>query len=110
MTTTPPSAQLIMLSEIQEPAAGGPDATPLADLDSSLQRVRARLQVCVGDAVITVGELMNLREHQVLSLNQAIEAPVDVLLEGTVIARGHLVAIDDQFGVRITELPRPLQS
>ena len=109
MSTTPPSAQLIMLSDLHEPAAVGPEAAPIADLASSLQRVRARLQVCVGDTVITVGELMQLREHQVLSLNQAIEAPVDVLLEGAVIARGHLVAIDDQFGVRITEVPLPLQ-
>ena len=70
-----------------------------------LHQIKTRLQVCVGNAVITVGELMALRERQVLTLDQGVDAPVDILLEGRVIARGQLVAVDDQFAVRISELP-----
>jgi flagellar motor switch protein FliN/FliY len=37
-----------------------------------------------------------------------VDQPVDVLLEGQVVARGVLVAVDDHFGIRITELPLSL--
>jgi flagellar motor switch protein FliN/FliY len=62
----------------------------------------------VGTVEMTVGELLGAKEHQVLRLDAAVDQPVDVLLEGQVVARGVLVAVDDRFGVRITELPRPL--
>ncbi len=75
-----------------------------------LHQIKARIQVCAGTAVISVGELLALRAHQVLTLDQGIEEPVDLLLDGQVIARGQLVAVDDCFGVRITELPIALQT
>lgn len=81
----------------------------IAESLSPLHMVKARLRVCLGDAYLTVGELLALREHQVIALNQAVDAPVEVLLEGRVVARGQLVAVDDQFGVRVTELPVPLK-
>jgi flagellar motor switch protein FliN/FliY len=49
---------------------------------------------------------MNMKDAHVLKLDAALDAPVDVLLEGNVVARGQLVAVDDNFGVRITELPK----
>jgi flagellar motor switch protein FliN/FliY len=57
---------------------------------------------------MTVGQLLAAREGQVLALDRSVDAPVDLLLEGKVVARGQLVAIDGSFGVRITELPLPL--
>lgn len=75
-----------------------------------LHQIKTRIQVCAGTAVISVGELLALRAHQVLTLEQGIEEPVDLLLDGQVIARGQLVAVDDCFGVRITELPIALQA
>ncbi len=73
-----------------------------------LHQIKTQLQVCLGDIHLTVGELMAAREHQVLVLDRLLTQPVDVLLEGRVVARGELVAVDDQFAVRITELPVPL--
>jgi len=109
MSSSHTSAHVIAFSDIHDahPPEAGP---PLAGASSNpLHQIKAKLQVCVGDAVISVGELMALREHQVLTLNQGIEAPVDLLLEGRVVARGQLVAVEDQFAVRITELPLPLK-
>jgi flagellar motor switch protein FliN/FliY len=108
MSAHPPTAQVIAFSEIHDSAP--PSSTPVhSGPVNPLHQVKARLQVCVGDVVVSVGELMTLREQQVLTLNQAIEAPVDVLLEGRVVARGQLMAVDEQFAVRITELPVPLK-
>ena len=73
-----------------------------------LHQIKTQLQVRIGDIHLTVGELMAAREHQVLVLDRLLSQPVDVLLEGQVVARGELVAVDDQFAVRLTELPLPL--
>jgi flagellar motor switch protein FliN len=110
MSSNPTSAHVIAFSDIHD-AQPHESAAPLLGQAgvNPLHQIKAKLQVCVGDAVISVGELMALREQQVLTLNQTIEAPVDVLLEGRVVARGQLVAVDDQFAVRITELPLPLK-
>ena len=110
MSTSQTSAHVISFSDIHD-VQPHESAAPLISHTgvNPLHQIKAKLQVCVGDAVISVGELMALREQQVLTLNQGVEAPVDVLLEGRVVARGQLVAVDDQFGVRITELPLPLK-
>lgn len=100
-----PSAQVISLGELHPEAQQGPPVVA----GNPLHAVRARLQVCVGEFEMTVGELLAAREHQLVQLDRAIDAPVDLLLEGRVVARGQLVAIDGAFGLRITELPLPLK-
>jgi len=98
----------LALSELQD--LSQPTSKPaLADLANPLHQIKTRLQVCVGEAVITVGELLAAKEHQVFVLDRAVEQSVDILLEGKVIARGQLMAVEDQFAVRITELPIPLK-
>ena len=90
---------------------GASDATRILETApvNPLHQIRTRLQVCIGDIHLSVGELMAAREHQVLVLDRQLSQPVDVMLEGRVVARGELVAVDDQFAVRITELPVPLK-
>ncbi len=83
-------------------SAGG---KPIINLANSLRNVRTTLQVCVGGASLTVGELMGIVERQVIVLDRGVHQPVDLMLEGQVVARGQLVAVGDQFAVRITELP-----
>lgn len=104
-----PVAQTLALSELQ-PASEATSNAPLlngATLSSTnpLHRVKAKLTVCVGTATLTVGELMAAKEQQVLRLDSKVAQPVDLLLEGKVVARGQLVAVDEHFGVQITELP-----
>jgi flagellar motor switch protein FliN/FliY len=103
-----PVAHTLALSELQD--LSHPTNKPaLVDLASPLHQIKTRLQVCVGEVVVTVGELLAAKEHQVFVLDRAVEQPVDILLEGKVIARGQLMAVEDQFAVRITELPIPLK-
>lgn len=106
-TSTAPVAQRLELPELAA-SAGTAAAAPLLNRSNPLHQVRATLQVCVGQATLTVGELLGARAQQVLLLDRNVAQPVDLLLEGQVVARGQLVAVDDQFAVRITELPVPL--
>jgi len=110
-TTRPAStthtAHVISLSEMHE-CTDDRDGPILSDRVNPLLQIKARLQVCVGEATVTVGELLAARQHEVFVLDRAVDHPVEMLLEGKVVARGQLVAVDDQFAVRITELPIPL--
>lgn len=107
--STSHAAQLINFSELhkQEPDA---NAAELVGNINPLLQVKAKLQVSVGDAVVSVGELMNAKEHHVITLDRKLTQPVDLILDGKVIARGQLVAVDDHFAVRITELPISLKT
>lgn len=74
-----------------------------------LDSVKVSLSVVVGQAHITLGELMGLKESALLKIERAVDAPIEVLVNGNVVARGQLVAVDDNFGVRITEIAQPVQ-
>lgn len=105
-TEATPTAQLIELVELSEHRAG--DGPAVLEEANPLHGIKTRVQVCVGEAEISLGELLAAREHHVLKLDRGVNQPVDLMLSGKVIARGQLVAIDDHFAVRITELPTPL--
>ncbi|MDM0122199.1 FliM/FliN family flagellar motor C-terminal domain-containing protein [Variovorax arabinosiphilus] len=96
------TAQIISLPELDAAAEGG---RPVLEDWNPLHQIKATLQACVGQATITVGELLGARERQVLRLDSAIDQPIDLTIEGKVVARGQLVAVDGHFAVRITELP-----
>jgi flagellar motor switch protein FliN len=102
------NAQLIELSEPAD--VGMPPGAAIVDTANPLHKVRTKLQVSLGEVSITVGELLAAREHQLLCLEQGVDEPVDLLLEGKIVARGQLVAVDGRFAVRITELPVALKA
>jgi flagellar motor switch protein FliN/FliY len=74
---------------------------------SDLRRLSAvpiDLSVVVGHTKMTVGETLDLRVGSVIELDRMADEPVDVLVNGTLIARGEVVVIDDQFGLRLTHI------
>ena len=102
-----PLAQLLNFAELRH-VDESTESPAIHKPRNPLHAVKATLRVCVGEAVMTVGELMNMKENHVMRLDRDVEQAVDVMLEGRVIARGQLMAVDDEFAVRITELPLPL--
>lgn len=101
-----PLVQMLAMPELDSrnmtPSAS---AAPIMEPTNVLHHIKTRLTVSVGEAELTVGELLNAHEHQILRLNRKVDQPVDLSLEGKVIARGLLVAAGDNFAVKITELP-----
>jgi flagellar motor switch protein FliN/FliY len=94
--------QLVELPELKaHKTAGGPVFDGPLGL---IQSVKVRLAASLGSATLTVAELAALKDGAVLKLDRAVGEPVDIVLEGQVIARGRLVAVEDSFGVSITEI------
>lgn len=69
-----------------------------------IESVEVALDGFLGSARMTVAELSALKEGAVLSLDSALNAPVELRLNGVVVARGELVAVGDKFAVRLTEI------
>ena len=69
-----------------------------------IKNVRVNLEVVVGATELAVSELYKLQEDSVIKLDRDVEEPVDLVLDGRVIARGMLVVAGDKFGIRITEV------
>ena len=60
-----------------------------------------------GQRQLALREVLELTSGSVIELDRHVEEPVELLLEGKVIARGEAVVIDGNYGLRVTEVPQP---
>jgi flagellar motor switch protein FliN/FliY len=81
----------------------GAGAGPQGDL-SLLGDVALTVTVELGRIRLPLRELLRLQEGSVVELDRLAGAPVDVLANGTPVARGDVVVVGDELGVRISEL------
>ena len=84
------------LPESSAPLAQHP-VTMLADVELGVT-------VELGRARMTVAEILSLTIGSVIELDRIAGSPVDVLVNGTLIARGEVVVVDEEFGVRVSEV------
>lgn len=66
--------------------------------------IPVRVTVELGRTRKTVGEVLNLSPGSVVELDKLAGEPVDVLVNGKLVARGEVVVIDENFGIRVTEI------
>lgn len=66
--------------------------------------IKAKAHILVGNAEISVEELMSLKKGSVVKMLEHIEEPMLLILDGKTIAKGALVVVDDVFGFEITEI------
>jgi flagellar motor switch protein FliN len=85
------------------PNAGANRLVPTRDL-SLLADIPVEVAVEIGRLRMPLRELLSLEPGAVLELDRAADAPVDVLVNGRLVARGEVVVIDGEFGVRVTDL------
>jgi flagellar motor switch protein FliN len=69
-----------------------------------LRNVAMEVTVEIGRTRMTVSELLSLHPGEVIELDRAAGAPADLLVNGTLIARGEIVVVDEDFGLRISEI------
>ena len=97
-----------VVTEIPELAELGPAEPGVTGSDLSLVLdVPVELAVEIGRTTMTIRETMALAPGSVVVLNRMAGEPVDLLVNGRRIARGEVVAIDEEFGLRITEVTAP---
>lgn len=80
-----------------------PTAVSRSGLDM-LRDVAMEVTAQIGSTRMTISELLALADGAVIELDRAAGAPADLLVNGHLIARGEIVVIDENFGVRITEI------
>lgn len=119
-----------MAQDVEEPDDGAVDAdifsqnsfSPLSGEDhqrhsgsdarnfDTIKRIPVLVQVVLGSATMPVSALMKLGRGAVVPLDHRVGEPVDVVVNGRIIARGEVVVVEDdnsRFGVQLTEIVGP---
>ena len=86
---------------VSAPAEAGADGPPELE---RLYDVPVELAVEIGRTQMTIRETLALGPGSIVSLNRLAGEPVDLLVNGKPIARGEVVVIDEEFGLRVTEV------
>ena len=76
----------------------------------SILRIPVLMQVVLGSATMPVANLMKLGRGATVPLDHRVGEPVDIVVNGRVIARGEVVVVEDdnsRFGVSLTEIVSP---
>lgn len=93
-----------------EPAAAAPAPGPapasVASLDVLLD-IPVTLSLELGRTRMSIRELLALGQGSVVRLDRPAGEPLDILVNGCLVARGEVVVVNDRFGVRITEIASP---
>jgi flagellar motor switch protein FliN/FliY len=67
--------------------------------------VNLALTLRFGQRDLTLREILDLSSGSVIELDRAVEEPAELLLGNKVIARGQVVTVDGNYGIRITDMP-----
>jgi flagellar motor switch protein FliN/FliY len=93
------------LATLDEPSSG-PHAEPDMSLDVILD-VPVTLSLEVGRTRMPIRNLLQLNQGSVVELERGAGEPLDVFVNGTLIAHGEVVVVNDRFGVRLTDVVSP---
>ena len=105
LAMAPPAMADHEFTPLPTPAApGGGRRTATGGPIELLHEVEMGVTVELGRTRMLVREILDLTPGSVIELDRAAGAPIDVLVNGTLIARGEVVVIDEEFGIRITEV------
>ena len=92
------SAQFMQLEEAAE-VAGLP-----ANEMKRMHDVKVHVEVLLGKTRMKLENILQLQEGSIVELDKLAGEPVDITANGKIIARGEIVVVDDNFGVKILEI------
>lgn len=84
------------------------DKKDKVDLDVVMD-VPVTLALEIGRASVTIRNLLSYTQGSVIELERLAGEPLDVLVNGTLIAHGEVVVVNDKFGVRLTDVVSPIE-
>jgi len=91
-------------AEAESENAGGASA----NLDLMMD-IPVVLSMEVGQTRMSIGEVLKLGKGSVVELQRMADEPLDVLVNGTLVAHGEAVVIGERFGVRLTDVISPTE-
>ncbi len=89
-----------------KPLDGAVDKSSMNELDIIMD-IPVKLSVELGRTRITIKQLLELAQGSVVELDGLAGEPMDILINGYLIAQGEVVVLDDKYGIRITEIVTP---
>ena len=91
-----------------EASQGQGGAIDIAGNLDVVQDVKVTLSMELGRTQLSIRELLQLSQGSVIELDRMVDEHMDVLVNGTLVAHGEVVVIDDKFGIRLTDVVKPL--
>ncbi len=88
------------------PAAGAGAAPPANDINMILD-IPVNLTVELGRTRIPIKQILQLAQGSVIELDGLAGEPMDVLVNGCLIAQGEVVVVNEKFGIRLTDIVTP---
>ena len=99
-------ASTISFDELKNEVLSQPPGSP--DLDVILD-IPVSISMEVGRTSITIRNLLQLNQGSVIELDRLAGEPLDVLVNGTLIAHGEVVVVNEKFGIRMTDVISPAE-
>ena len=78
-----------------------------ADKLKVLENIEVDMSIEVGRTEISIRDLLRLNEGSVVELDRLAGEPLDILINGTMIAKGEVVMVGERFGIRFSEIVDP---
>lgn len=93
-------------ADIFQPLGESAKAAAMQDFDMILD-IPVQMAVELGRTKISIRNLLQLAHGSVVELDALAGEPMDVLVNGTLIAQGEVVVVNDKFGIRLTDIITP---
>lgn len=103
-----PKVEPAPLDELQEDA----DSRSPEDDDVNLEvilDIPVTLSVEIGRTRISIRNLLQLNQGSVVELDRLAGEPLDVMVNGTLVAHGEVVVVNERFGIRLTDVVSPAE-
>jgi flagellar motor switch protein FliN/FliY len=91
------------------PGAGNESVVPSQNLNMVMD-VELNVSLRFGQRQLPLHEVLDLASGSVIELDRMADEPVELYLDGKLIARGEAVVVDGNYGLRVTEILQPAQS
>ena len=99
------------IRELTDQIQAGDDALnrlKVQNLDFILD-IPLKVSVELGRAKVIIKDLLQLGQGSVLELDKLAGEPLEVLVNGKLVARGEVVVVNEKFGIRLTDIISPLE-
>lgn len=103
----PSSYEPTQFDQSRNPGGGGEEAGSERDNLDLVLDIPVTVAMEIGRSRIAIRNLLQLSQGSVVELDRLAGEPMDVLVNGTLIAQGEVVVVNDKYGIRLTDVISP---